>query len=651
VGFCVKIWRNLTSAMKDIRGVLVSVLAGALLIFMAALAGGAALRESATVDETAHIAAGVSYLQRLDLRLNEEHPPLPKVLAALPLAVRGTKADYAHISWTFSEQFFPAYVGQWVFGEWLLTKWNDPVSTLAWARAPMLLVTLALGWVVFVYARRLGGDWAGLLCLTVYASTPAFIAFGPLVHTDLAVTLFSVLTLWHFAEVWKNPDRKHAVVFGMCLAGALLSKFTAGILFFVFVVFALSTRWRAVPGQPAEKSEARLWRRARWGALLRGILYAAAAVYLFYFVFSLHQSTGALDRLGHGAATEPLRRLLLPVWLYLRGVLLVVITGSRPTFILGHAYPHGVWFYFPVLFVLKNSLGMLGLLALTLALGVALRQKQVGGLSASIIPEELGIHWRVLWVALIVFTGFCMLSRLDISIRHFSIPLVLLILLLAALPRLIERLHVFSVNTGRAVGAVAGLLVVTCAFTAVRAYPFYFAYINPLSFGRPGYALVNDSNLDWNQSLPEAKKFVERQGLATVGLDEYGFIDPIVSVPQAKLWDCQRPTAADDGQWVVVSANMIVDGHNCIWLMQYPHQTLAGGSMYAVQLPAHIPDGGSAGGPPVASTFRQFAGMPFDMRGFFRDVSSNPDRLPQAMKEMIARFATQNSSGKQAPPP
>ena len=86
MGFCVKIWRNLTSAMKDIRGVLVSVLAGALLIFMAVLAGGAALRESATVDETAHIAAGVSYLQRLDLRLNEEHPPLPKVLAALPLA-------------------------------------------------------------------------------------------------------------------------------------------------------------------------------------------------------------------------------------------------------------------------------------------------------------------------------------------------------------------------------------------------------------------------------------------------------------------------------------------------------------------------------------------------------------------------------------
>src|ERR1700676_5719553 len=99
------------------RGILFSVMAGVLLIFMAVLAGGAALRESVTVDEIAHIGAGLSYLQKLDLRLNEEHPPLPKIWAAIPLVLRGTHADYSHISWTFSERnFFGAYLGQWVFG-------------------------------------------------------------------------------------------------------------------------------------------------------------------------------------------------------------------------------------------------------------------------------------------------------------------------------------------------------------------------------------------------------------------------------------------------------------------------------------------------------------------------------------------------------
>ena len=586
--------------MKNKRGTIFSVVAGVLLILMALLAGGAALRESITVDEVAHIGAGLSYLQRLDLRLNEEHPPLPKILAALPLVLRGTHADYSHISWTFSDTFFPAYLGEWVFGEWVLTRWNDPVTTLAWARAPMLVVALILGWVLFVYARKLGGDWAGLLCLSVYVSTPAFIAFAPLVHTDLAVTLFSLLTLWRFAEIWQNPSRKNALLFSLCLAAALLSKFTANILFFAFVAFALSTRWRPVFGQPTSKPEARAWRRLRWRVTLRGILCAALIVYLFYFIFSMRQPTDALDRLGHGAATEPLRRILMPLWLYLRGVLLVLLTASRPTYILGRAYPHGVWFYFPVLFVLKSTLGFLGLLAVEL--GLALTLKRSDEANAPVIPNEFAIHWRVLWVSLIVFTGFCLLSRLDISIRHFSIPLVLLILLLAPLPRMVARLRYSAPNAARFVAALAAILTVSCLFTAVRTYPYYFPYINALGFGRPGYVLVNDSNLDWNQSLPAVKAFAEQHGLQKIGLDQYGFTDATVDVPQSTIWDCQRPAAADSGQWVALSANMIMDGHNCSWLMQYAHEPLAGGSMYAVHLPDRIPEAGPPGWP--ATRFR-----------------------------------------------
>src|SRR5690348_18207757 len=108
------------------RGVWSALLAVLLLALMAVLAGGAALRESVTVDEVSHIGAGVSYLQKLDLRMNPEHPPLAKVLAALPLVLRGVRADYSHISWTFSQRFFQAFLGQWVFGEWLLEKWNEP---------------------------------------------------------------------------------------------------------------------------------------------------------------------------------------------------------------------------------------------------------------------------------------------------------------------------------------------------------------------------------------------------------------------------------------------------------------------------------------------------------------------------------------------
>src|SRR5260370_42313706 len=72
--------------------------AGLLLLYMAILAGGAALRESVTIDEVAHIGAGVSYLQKFDLRFNHVHPPLPNVLAALPLFAPGARVDSSHPS-------------------------------------------------------------------------------------------------------------------------------------------------------------------------------------------------------------------------------------------------------------------------------------------------------------------------------------------------------------------------------------------------------------------------------------------------------------------------------------------------------------------------------------------------------------------------
>lgn len=628
---------------RNTYSTLTSLVAALLLALMAVMAGGAAWHESVTVDEVAHIGAGLSYLQKLDLRLNEEHPPLCKVLAALPLVLRGTRADYSHISWTFSDTFFPAYMGQWVFGEWVLDRWNDPVTVLRWARIPMLLLTLALGWTVFAFARRLGGDWAGLLCLCVFVSTPAFLAFGPLVHTDVGVTLFSLVTLWRFAEVWREPSRKNAMLFALALAGALLSKFTAGILLFAFVAFALSTRWRAVPGQPVDKPELRVWRRLRWRFTLQGILWAAVAVYVIYFVLSLHESTEVLNRLGHGTAVVPLRRLLMPPWLYLRGVLLVLVTGSRPTFLLGRVYPHGEWFYFPIVFVLKSALGFLALLALALGLGLGTKRREQ---EFTAISPKFAIHWRVLWVSLIVFTGFCLASRLTISIRHFTVPLVLLIVVLAALPRMIERLWRSAPAAGRLAGATAGALALSCLFTAVRAYPYYFPYINAFGFGRPAYTLVNDSNLDWNQSLSEVRKFAEQNGLHRIALDEYGFSDPTIIVPQAEIWNCQTPTASDDGQWVVVSASMLMDGHNCVWLMQYPHQVLAGGSMYAVHLPDPIPPAGGLGGPPLPAAFREFGGFPFDMRVFFLGAIQHPDRLQKIMEEMMSKFA----ASTKAPP-
>ena len=166
---------------------------------MAILSGGAARRESIAFDEVAHIGAGVSYLQKLDMRINPEHPPLAKIVAAIPLVVRGVRADYSDVSWSVSGHGWGNMMGEWSWGHTMIVSWNDRDSTMMWARAPMLLLTLILGVFVYRYAAELGGPWGGLLCLVAYVTTPAFLVFGPLVLTDVAVTLTSLLTLWSFA--------------------------------------------------------------------------------------------------------------------------------------------------------------------------------------------------------------------------------------------------------------------------------------------------------------------------------------------------------------------------------------------------------------------------------------------------------------------
>ena len=616
-----------------------------LLALMALLADGAARRESVTFDEVAHIGAGVSYLQKLDMRMNEEHPPLAKVLAAMPLVMRGVRADYSQVSWTFSGSgLFKQILGEWIFGQWVIARWNEPLSTVFWARQPMLILTLILGLVLFLYGSRLGDPWGGLLCLCAYATMPVMLAFGPLVLTDIAITLFVVLTLWAFASMWQCPSRGTIVLFGLALGGALLSKFSSGLLFFCFPAFILSLRLRPVPEQPADKTELKAWRRLRWWSLARGILLAALVVYAVYFVLSWNEPTDSLGFLGHNMAALFLRRVLMPPWIYLRGLALFAFTGKPPAYILGHWYPRGVWFFFPLLFVLKSPLAFLLLLALALITGMVARFRPE---RLHLIPEGMELHWRALWIFLLVFTGACILSPFQFTIRHFSVTLALLILLLAPLPRALHQLR-----SSGSPAALAGLwLVIAFALasvaTAVRAYPYYLPFLNSFSGGRPGYLQVGDSNLDWNQGLLEAENFVQRRGLSHLLIDPYAFSDPTVYVPQAQFWNCQRAVPEDGGQWAIVSANLIQESHNCIWLLQLPHQALAGGSMYAFQLPRFLPPAGTPGGPPLPENYRRFANLPFpgDVRLIWINCIRDPEQLQPTWDRMAAAAQKQKQGG------
>src|SRR5262245_12656295 len=76
------------------------------------------LREkSGTFDELVHLPAGYSYLATGDFHLNPEHPPLVKVLSAIPLLFLHPKMDLEDWTWKEGDQSR--------FGVKFLYEWND----------------------------------------------------------------------------------------------------------------------------------------------------------------------------------------------------------------------------------------------------------------------------------------------------------------------------------------------------------------------------------------------------------------------------------------------------------------------------------------------------------------------------------------------
>jgi hypothetical protein len=128
-------------------------------------------------------------------------------------------------------------------------------------------------------------------------------------------------------------------------------------------------------------------------------------------------------------------------------------------------------------------------------------------------------------------------------------------------------------------------------------------------------------------------------------LDAYAFSEPQAYVPEAQSWDCQQPSANDAGQWAIVSANLIMDGSNCGWLLKYLHLELAGGSMYAFLLPSRIPAAGSPGGPPLPKDYRYFGGVLVageDVRTVFLRCIRDPRQLEPTMDRLMAGFSNQS---------
>ncbi len=196
-----------------------NLIACLLLLFMLIVAILSMKGDSLTMDELAHIPAGYSYMHERDYRLNPEHPPLLKDLAAIPLLFMNLKFDKDFSAWKDDIN------GQWAMGwKFIFASGNNPEKIIFWARIPMILILMVLGFYIFRWAKELFGPKFALIALFLFSFSPTFIAHGRYVATDVGAAAAFFIATYYFVKWLENPTKKNLIIAGIIFVAYLMKK-------------------------------------------------------------------------------------------------------------------------------------------------------------------------------------------------------------------------------------------------------------------------------------------------------------------------------------------------------------------------------------------------------------------------------------------
>jgi hypothetical protein len=506
-------------------------------------------RQSQTWDEGDHLYAGYRSLKHADFGLNPEHPPLAKMLAALPLLGMELRVP-ALEGRDFKRE---AFLGgrDFVFG-------NDADTVLFRARMSASLLTLLLAAVAFSMAREMFGPAAGLTALALLAFDPNLLAHGALVTTDAGLSCFLLASVYAFYRYVKAPSWPRLLVVGLAAGLALATKHTGLLVLPILGLLALGEWWRgrAEAGGAFRQRGLRLVGAAALAGLVAVVVLWAS--YGFRYEArpdGLALNPPAADILAgvpkpyQAAVLATVARSRLLPESYLCGLAdVLVMEAFYRSYLFGRPYAHGVWFYFPAAFVVKSTLTFV---ILPLVIGGA------------VVARRLRAGREVMFLAVppLLYFLVAMSSRMNIGVRHI-LPVYAFVAVLGA-----GALWALARSERRWVYAVGALLALH-VFSSVRAFPAYIAYSNEL-WGGPSrtYRHLSDSNSDWAQQLKSLKSYLDARGIrdcwfayfgqGTADIGYYGI--PCRQLPTLDgFWLKETPQVpAEISGTVVVSAGVL----------------------------------------------------------------------------------------------
>jgi hypothetical protein len=407
--------------------------------------------DSPTFDEPGYVAAGLAAVLHHDLTFNDEHPPVPKVLAALPVllahpVIPGNGHWSGNDERTYSARFARA---QLAAGRLRIVTFTSRLVPLA--------ESAGVAFAVYGLGAELFGAIAGALAGLLWLASPLVLGIGHLDGTDIPFALAVTLCTWALAR-WLRLRSTRALVWTGLAMGAAAGTQISGL---IVVLAAL-----AVIGCVT-------WRSGARRALASAGLAAGLSWICLWLSYVL---------LDPSMLAQP--AILPRPYLDGIGYLASYRAGGAQSYLVGIAYTGSRWWFWPVSLVIKFPAAILVLLV-----AGALAWCWTGRTVRRRLLLAVGIPGLPL-------TIFTIASPLNIGVR---LLLPVIALWAAGAGALVPAIAALRPPGRRAAGTGAAALPAAGVTVTALSCPGSIAWTAPPF--RPGYAAAADSNLDWGQGL------------------------------------------------------------------------------------------------------------------------------------------------------
>jgi len=542
---------------------------------VALLGGAAALLRVAfvipvftnTVDEPFHIASGVAMWDIGRQTLGIEHPPLPRLVAALPLYVGGVRLPPDARDRTIRSEPETIERGARILFESGLSY----RQILSRARLAMLVFPALALLYLYLLARWAAGEFAAMLAVVFFSFDPTLLGHSMWATTDTAACAGFLAAAYHGLRWIERPSWRRAAGAGAAVGLAVACKFTCAFVvpgLLVVMLLRWFVRRRGRYNAPARSSP----------SLAIGQLAAGGAVAFVMLWATYFFDVGPMsDQTAFSADSDFAR---LPAWVRDTPVpmpslglgFLRLVAHNRwghPAYLNGEIYRFGRLSYFPEAIALKSPV--------TLLLGLVLSAAAVWR-----VPRRARLR-RAAWVFVIaaVFLIVAMAGHLNIGVRHV-LPAIAMFYLLAAV----------ALVRARATGVLI-VLIALAALETAAAHPDYVAYFNAIARAAGGgERFLIDSNLDWGQDVGRLAAWLHSEEAAGRPYSLRLFAYPKDQLVAHLGLDPAALTIAPSGLFAIsvnvrrglMGVRMMPDhtiqlSEDYNWLQRYPHVARVGSSI------------------------------------------------------------------------